>query len=188
LAATEVAQRLNAEWGFHFLGGQAWSMLTQNTVGITARKENIPMTIEANYVPGFDYTRNGQLRLVQDIGTRAALGLSVENPAELVYASTGAVGNGGNIGGFAVNFQNAGSSFLGSGGCQQLYDRYRARHHRQGSVRSRLANALARRLDHDAPGVSAWILEGLDEMLTLNAWVCRPSCGARSAAPTRSKA
>jgi hypothetical protein len=105
----------NTEWGFHFLGGQAWSMLTQNTVGITARKENVPMTIEANYVPGFDYTRNWQLRVVKDIGTWAALGLSVENPAELVYASTGAVGNGGNIGGFAVNFTNCGNSFLGTG-------------------------------------------------------------------------
>jgi hypothetical protein len=106
----------NNEWGFHFLGGQAWSLLTQNTVGITARKENIPLTIEANYVPGFDYTRNWQLRVVQELGPWAALGLSVENPAEIVYSSTGAVANGGNIGGNVVNFTNAGNSFLGSSG------------------------------------------------------------------------
>jgi hypothetical protein len=91
-------------------------LLTQNTVGITARKENVPMTIESNYVAGFNYTRNWQLRLVQDIGTWASFGVSVENPAELVYSSTGAVANGGNIGGWLVNFSNAGSSFLGSGG------------------------------------------------------------------------
>ncbi len=106
----------NTEWGFHFLGGQAWSLLTQNTVGIQARKENVPMTIEANYVAGFNYTRNWQLRLVQDFGTWASFGVSVENPAELVYASTGAVANGGNVDGWIVNFANAGSSFLGSGG------------------------------------------------------------------------
>jgi hypothetical protein len=104
----------NTDWGFHFLGGQAWSLLTQNTVGITPRKENIPMTIDANYVAGFDYTRNWQLRLVKDFGPWASFGVSVENPAELVYSSTGAVANGGNIDGWLVNFTNSGSSFLGS--------------------------------------------------------------------------
>jgi hypothetical protein len=104
----------NTEWGFHFLGGQAWSMLTQNKVGITARQENIPLTIDPNYVVGFDFTRNWQLRVVKDFGSWAAFGLSIENPAELVYNSTGAVANGGNVGGWLVNFANAGNSFLGS--------------------------------------------------------------------------
>jgi hypothetical protein len=30
----------NTEWGLHFLAGQAWSLLTMNTVGITPRSEN----------------------------------------------------------------------------------------------------------------------------------------------------
>jgi hypothetical protein len=106
----------NTEWGFHFLGGQAWSMLTQNKVGITARQENIPLTIDPNYVVGFDFTRNWQLRVVKDFGSWAAFGLSIENPAELVYNSTGAVASGGNVGGFLVNYANAGNAFLGSGG------------------------------------------------------------------------
>ena len=106
----------NTEWGFHFLAGQAWSMLTQNKVGITARQENIPLTIDPNYVVGFDFTRNWQLRVVKDFGSWAAFGLSIENPAELVYNSTGAVANGGNVGGWLVNYANAGNSFLGSGG------------------------------------------------------------------------
>ena len=106
----------NTEWGFHFLGGQAWSMLTQNRVGITARQENIPLTIDPNYVVGFDFTRNWQLRVVKDFGSWAAFGLSIENPAELVYNSTGAVASGGNVGGWLVNYANAGNSFLGSGG------------------------------------------------------------------------
>src|SRR5271169_2333807 len=29
----------NTEWGLHFLGGPAWSLLTQNKVGITPRQE-----------------------------------------------------------------------------------------------------------------------------------------------------
>jgi hypothetical protein len=105
----------NAEWGFHFVGGQAWSLLTQNTVGITARKENVPLTIDANYVAGFDYTRNWQLRVVQDVGTWAAFGVSVEAPAELIYTSTGALGNGGLVGNNVINIGNVGSSFLASG-------------------------------------------------------------------------
>jgi hypothetical protein len=105
----------NTEWGFHFLAGQAWSLLTQNTVGITPRKENIPTTIESSYVAGFDYTRNWQLRVVKDFGSWASFGLSVENPAELVYSSTGAVASGGNVGGFLVNYANVGSNFLASG-------------------------------------------------------------------------
>jgi hypothetical protein len=105
----------NTEWGFHFLGGSAWSLLTQNKVGITPRQENIPLTIDHNYVVGFNYTRNWQLRAVKDFGSWASFGLSVEGPAELVYSGTGAVANNGNVGGWLVNFQNAGNSFLGSG-------------------------------------------------------------------------
>jgi hypothetical protein len=126
----------NNDWGFHFLAGQAWSLLTQNTVGITARKENTPLVIDPNYVAGFDYARSWQVRFVQDWGTWASFGVSVEAPAEIVYGSTGAVscsfpagtgapapapGTGcGNINGWAVNFSNAAQSgppsgFLGSG-------------------------------------------------------------------------
>src|SRR5713226_9492634 len=71
----------NTAGGFHLLGGQSWSLVTQNTVGITPRKENIPLTIDADYVDGFNYTRNWQIRLVQDFGQKVWLGVSVETPA-----------------------------------------------------------------------------------------------------------
>ena len=45
----------------------------------------------------------------------ASAGLSFENPAELVYASTGATGNGGSLNGLIVNWANPGNTFLGSG-------------------------------------------------------------------------
>jgi hypothetical protein len=105
----------NSDWGFHFLAGQSWSLLTQNTVGIAPRKENIPLTIEGNYVAGFNFTRNWQLRMVKDFGPMFALGLSLENPAELVYASAGATPNGGSLNGLIVNWANPGNTFLGSG-------------------------------------------------------------------------
>ena len=105
----------NSDSGFHFLAGQSWSLVTQNTVGIVPRKENIPLTIEANYVAGFDYTRNWQIRLVKDWGPMFSAGLSLENPAEQVYAAAGAVANGGSLNGVIVNWANAGNAFLGSG-------------------------------------------------------------------------
>jgi hypothetical protein len=78
----------NIGWRFHFLGGQTWSLLTQNQVGITPRKENIPLTIDANYVVGFNFTRQWQLRFVGDVAPGIALGVSVENPATIFGAST----------------------------------------------------------------------------------------------------
>jgi hypothetical protein len=106
----------NSDWGFHFLAGQAWSMATQNTIGITARKENVPLTIEANYVAGFNYTRNWQLRFVKDFGPMVSFGLSLENPAEQVYGAAGAIANGGSLNGLIVNWANPGNSFLNGGG------------------------------------------------------------------------
>jgi hypothetical protein len=106
----------NSDWAFHFLGGQAWSLLTQNTIGITPRKENIPLTIDASYVVGFDYTRNWQLRLVKEFAPWVSLGASVEGPAQQVFTGTGAIANSGTINGLIVNFNNPGGSFLGSSG------------------------------------------------------------------------
>ena len=104
----------NSTWGFHLLAGQAWSLLTQNTIGITPRKENIPLTIEVNDNVGFNYTRSWQIRMVKDFGPAFWAGLSLENPAELVFTGTGAIGNGGTLNGLIVNWANPGNSFLGS--------------------------------------------------------------------------
>jgi hypothetical protein len=110
----------NSGWGFHFLAGQSWSLLTQNQVGITPRKENIPLTIDANYVVGFNFTRNWQLRAVQEFWPGVTLGVSVESPAAIVGASTatapgglgGTFNSGGLVNGLVVNFNNPGGTFL----------------------------------------------------------------------------
>ena len=66
--------------GWHFLAGQAWSLLTQNRNGIAARQENIPLTIDAQYVVGFNWTRNPQFRVVKDSGPTVSVGVSAESP------------------------------------------------------------------------------------------------------------
>jgi hypothetical protein len=95
----------NTAWGFHLLAGQSWSLLTQNTIGITPRKENIPLTIEADYVDGFNYTRGWQLRLVKDFGQKVWLGVSVETPAMI---NAGVPGGTSTVNGLVINAVNTG--------------------------------------------------------------------------------
>lgn len=99
------------DYGLHFLAGQSWSMLTLNKAGIQPRQEQIPLTIDAQYVPGFTWTRNPQLRVVKDFGKTVWLGLSVESPqasiAGTVPANTTAFnpsGPGGLLNPVGVNY------------------------------------------------------------------------------------
>jgi hypothetical protein len=108
----------NTDWGFHFLAGQAWSLLTQNTVGITPRKENIPLAIDTNIVLGFAYTRQMQIRFVQDFGSGFWLGVSVENSATINTGGvTGSTTTNGIVSspivnGLVANIANPGAVFL----------------------------------------------------------------------------
>jgi hypothetical protein len=68
-------------FGWHFLAGQAWSLLTQNRNGIEARGENVPLTIDAQYVVGFNWSRNVQFRVVKDFGPTVSIAASAESPA-----------------------------------------------------------------------------------------------------------
>ena len=66
--------------GLHLLGGQTWSLVTMNNKGITPRNEVTPLTIEAQYVPGFSWARQPQFRITKDWDKTFWLALSVENP------------------------------------------------------------------------------------------------------------
>ena len=54
------------DWGFYALGGQNWSLATMYRTGLIPRQENVPLTIDAQYVPGFTWTRNPQFRVVKE--------------------------------------------------------------------------------------------------------------------------
>jgi hypothetical protein len=78
----------NTDWGLHVLGGQAWSLATMYREGLIPRQENVPLTIDAQYVVGFNWERQAQLRVAKDFDDHKIwAGLSLEEPATL-FSST----------------------------------------------------------------------------------------------------
>jgi len=72
---------LNGDGGWHLLAGQNWSLVTMNTKGITPRNELTPPQIDAQYVPGFAWARQPQVRLAGDfLDHRLWVAVSAENP------------------------------------------------------------------------------------------------------------
>jgi hypothetical protein len=78
-------------WGLHLLAGQNWSLATLNAKGITPRNEVTPPTIDAQYVPGFVWTRQPQIRLTKDFDKTLWVALSLENPQTTFYAGANAL-------------------------------------------------------------------------------------------------
>ncbi len=78
----------NLQQGWYFLFGQTWSLLTAEKSGMLPRNEDIPLTIDGQYVPGFDWLRIPQIRFVKSFGSTLSFGLSAENPAAQVSANT----------------------------------------------------------------------------------------------------
>jgi hypothetical protein len=77
------------DFGLHFLAGQNWSLATMNTKGITPRNELTPPQIDAQYVPGFVFARQPQVRVTGDwLNHTLWAAVSVENAAT---TSTGTV-------------------------------------------------------------------------------------------------
>jgi hypothetical protein len=104
-----------ADWdnlGLHLLGGQTWSLVTLNNNGITPRNEVTPLTIDAQYVPGFTWTRQAQFRIVKDWDKKVWLAMSVENPQSTISGTTSSTatntafniaGAGGNLDGVTLS-------------------------------------------------------------------------------------
>lgn len=80
----------NTDWGLHILGGQAWSLATMYRQGLIPRQENVPLTIDAQYVVGFNWERQAQLRVVKDFyDHKLWAGLSIEEPQTLFSSAAG---------------------------------------------------------------------------------------------------
>ena len=80
----------NTDWGLHVLGGQAWSLATMFKTGLVPRQENVPLTIDAQYVVGFNWARQAEVRVVKDFyDHKIWAGLSLEAPQTTFGGSAG---------------------------------------------------------------------------------------------------
>ena len=66
--------------GWHLLAGQTFSLATLDSKGITPRNEVTPPQIDAQYLVGFVWTRQPQVRLTKDFDKKLWLAVSLENP------------------------------------------------------------------------------------------------------------
>lgn len=87
--------RIVSTSGWDVLGGQNWSLVTLGKKGMTPRDEDIPQTIDAQYVAGFNWTRNAQLRLVDHLNRWFSVGLSIESPQAVTAGGNTLTGTGG---------------------------------------------------------------------------------------------
>ena len=64
------------------LGGQAWSWLTPNRVGLSALPADVfySQNVDANYQLGLTWARSPQIRVIYHASDRLGFGLAIENP------------------------------------------------------------------------------------------------------------
>ncbi|MBO1359276.1 hypothetical protein J2D73_05630 [Acetobacter sacchari] len=75
---------------FYISGGQMWSLATMFKHGMGLRDEQIPLVIDAQYVPGFTWLRNTGVRAVKgfDHG-KYHIGVEISNPQAVINAGSG---------------------------------------------------------------------------------------------------
>ena len=110
--------KFTSDAGWYLLAGQSWSLVTLNKKGMDPRDENVPLTIDAQYVSGFNWTRNPQVRLVDKLTDGLWVGLSLESPQDTGIVNTNSLAAGGIKGTLPASPTTgfAGTSQLGNGG------------------------------------------------------------------------
>jgi len=116
--------RLRQAWGqvkfdngWSFLGGQAWSLITENRQGIAPSDDTgktndaRPMTIDPGYTIGFSFARQYGIRLTKDFGHKAAVAVAMEN-------AQGTLTTHGNSDNFLLGEEGASNTYNGAvSGC-----------------------------------------------------------------------
>lgn len=100
--------------GWTFTGGQMWSLATETKKGLDNRTENLPMTIDSQYHVGFTWERQYGFRVTKNLGDKAWLGFSVEEPQATLSAAgqptAFLVGSAGSAGGLYNSVDGTGYS------------------------------------------------------------------------------
>jgi hypothetical protein len=82
---------VNAAKGkWEVLGGQTWTLLTPNRVGVSQISSNVFVGLgeDSNYMPGLIWGRPGQLRVVYHPDKHWSVAGSIENPEQFVTTAT----------------------------------------------------------------------------------------------------
>jgi len=96
--------------GWAFLGGQVWSLVTENGKGISPdddlgrTNDARPKTIDPSYNVGFVFARQYGIRVTKNFGDKVAIAFSVENPQATVTTH-------GNAANFLVGQLGASNSY-----------------------------------------------------------------------------
>jgi len=94
--------------GWSFVGGQMWTLLTENRKGIDNLQTARPMTIDPNYNVGFSFARQYGVRVVKGFNNRLWLAASLENP-QTTFTATNANNN------FALGSNGVGAGLYNPG-------------------------------------------------------------------------
>ena len=78
--ARQLWGQLEFNNGISVAGGQTWSLLTTYRKGIELRQEMVPMTIDLQYVPGYNWARQWSFRVTKNFHKNMWAALAVENP------------------------------------------------------------------------------------------------------------
>ena len=109
LRQRQIWGKAETKSGFAITGGQMWSLVTEDKQGTDARTEVLPQTIDSQYMVGFNWMRQPQIRVQQRFGDyktgafTAALsleqaqitGFTASGPAPADYFFGGPGQNGG---------------------------------------------------------------------------------------------
>ncbi len=112
----QIWGQVGLEDGLTFSGGQTWSLATENVKGIALRQEWVPLTIDSQYVVGFNWERQYAFRVTKAFSDQVAAAVSVEAPQFTIggrgfstYTNTSAIGA-------VTTFQNFFAFAPGNGG------------------------------------------------------------------------
>ena len=98
--------------GWDFSGGTGWSLIAETGSGLSRGTQVLPSTIDAQYDAGFVWARQESFRISKNIGKKAFIGISAENPETLNAAGQnlpsnyifGSTGTGGGLYNATANY------------------------------------------------------------------------------------
>ena len=89
--------------GWAVTAGQAWSLATMQKHGLAPGEEDTPLIDDGQYVTGWVWTRQAQLRVVKTLTPSLTLGFSLEGPQNVVKGEAPVGATATNPGGPALN-------------------------------------------------------------------------------------